>query len=124
MTYGGLGFSLAQIKDGKLKPLAMTPDASPLLPDVPTMKELGAEPGLPSYFGVFAPAKTPAAIVDTLASEIAKTLEQPKVKEFLVAQTLIPVGNSPAEFAAFVAKDRVHTGEVFKEMGLKPSASP
>ncbi len=73
----------------------MTPDASPLLPGLPTMKELGAEPGLPSYFGAFAPGKTPAAIVDTLASEIAKTLEQPKVKEFLAAQTLIPVGNSP-----------------------------
>jgi tripartite-type tricarboxylate transporter receptor subunit TctC len=124
VTYGGLGFSLAQIKDGKLKPLALTPDASPLLPGVPTMQELGAEPGLPGYFGVWAPAKTPAAIVDTLASEIAKTLEQPKVKEFLVAQTLIPVGNSPAEFAAFVAKDRVHAGEVFKSMGLKPSAAP
>ena len=124
VTYGGLGFSLAQIKDGKLKPLAMTPDASPLLPGVPTMKELGAEPGLPSYFGAFAPAKTPAAIVDTLASEMAKTLQQSKVKEFLLAQTLIPVGNSPAEFATFLAKDRAHAGEVFKAMGLKPSAAP
>jgi tripartite-type tricarboxylate transporter receptor subunit TctC len=124
VTYGGLGFSMAQIKEGKLKPLAMTPDPSPLVPGVPTMKELGAEPGLPGYFGVWAPAKTPAAIVDTLVSEIAKTLEQPKIKEFLVAQTLIPVGNSPAEFAAFVANDRIHAREVFNSMGLKPSAAP
>jgi tripartite-type tricarboxylate transporter receptor subunit TctC len=124
VTYGGLGFSMAQIKDGNLKPLAVTPDASPLVPGVPTMRELGAEPGLPSYFGVFAPGKTPPAIVETLSSEIAKALEQPKVKEFLVAQTLIPVGNSPAEFAAFVKKDRENAGEVFKSMGLKPSAAP
>jgi tripartite-type tricarboxylate transporter receptor subunit TctC len=82
VTYGGLGFSMAQIKEGKLKPLAMTPDASPLLPDVPTMKELGAEPGLPGYFGVWAPAKTPPAIVNMLASEIAKALEQRRSRSF------------------------------------------
>lgn len=124
VTYGGLGFSMAQIKEGKLKPLAMTPDASPLLPGIPTMRELGAEPGLPGYFGVWAPGKTPAPIVATLSSEIAKALQQPKIKEFLVAQTLIPVGNSPAEFAAFVKQDRENAGRVFKEMGLKPSAAP
>jgi tripartite-type tricarboxylate transporter receptor subunit TctC len=124
VTYGGLGFSMAQIKDGNLKPLAVTPDASTLLPGIPTMQELGAEPGLPSYFGVFAPAKTPTAIVDTISSEIAKALAQPKVKEFLTAQTLIPVGNSPAEFAAFVQKDRENAAKVFKAMDLKPSATP
>jgi tripartite-type tricarboxylate transporter receptor subunit TctC len=124
VTYGGLGFSLAQMKEGNLKPLAVTPEASPLAPGVPTMQELGAEPGLPSYFGVFAPAKTPPAVVETLSAEIAKALEQPKVREFLQAQTLKPVGNSPAEFTAFVAKDRENAREVFKAMGLKPSAAP
>jgi tripartite-type tricarboxylate transporter receptor subunit TctC len=124
VTYGGLGFSMAQIKDGKLKPLALTPNTSSLLLGIPTMKELGAEPGLPGYFGVWAPGKTPEPIVATLSSEIAKALEQPKIKEFLVAQTLIPVGNSPAEFAAFVKQDRENAGKVFKEMGLKPSATP
>jgi tripartite-type tricarboxylate transporter receptor subunit TctC len=124
VTYGGLGFSLAQIKEGNLKPLALTPDTSSLLPGVPTMRELGAEPGLPSYFGVFAPAKPPPAIVGTLSAEIAKALKQPKVQEFLQAQTLIPVGNSPAEFAAFVQKDRENAREVFKSIGLKPSATP
>jgi tripartite-type tricarboxylate transporter receptor subunit TctC len=120
VTYGGLGFSIPHIKSGKLKPLATTPDPSPLVPGVPTMKELGAEPGLPSYFGMFAPAKTPAPVLEKLAAEFAKALRTPKLQEFLQTQTLQPVGNTPEEFAAFVKADRANAGRVFKSMGLKP----
>jgi tripartite-type tricarboxylate transporter receptor subunit TctC len=120
VTYGGLGFSVPHIKSGKLKPLATTPDPSPLVPGVPTMKELGAEPGLPSYFGVFAPARTPEPVLEKLAAEFGKALRAPKLQEFLAAQTLQPVGNSPAEFAAFVKADRANAARVFKSMGLKP----
>ena len=80
------------------------------------MKKLGADPGVPGYFGVWAPAKHRPRSSIRSPRKIAKTLEQPKIKEFLTAQTLIPVGNSPSEFAAFVA-NRVHAGEVFKAMG-------
>jgi tripartite-type tricarboxylate transporter receptor subunit TctC len=119
-TYGGLGFSIPHIKAGKLKPLATTPDPSPLVPGVPTMKELGAEPGLPSYFGVFAPARTPGPVLEKLSAEFAKALRTPKLQEFLQTQTLQPVGNTPAEFAAFVKADRANAARVFKSMGLKP----
>ena len=123
-TYGGLGFAIPHIKSGKLKPLATTPERSPLLPGVPTMKELGSEPGLPSYFGVFAPAKTPPAVVEKLAAEFAKALRTPKLQEFLKTQTLQPVGNSPAEFAAFVKADRANAQRVFKAMGIRPTDAP
>ncbi len=123
-TYGGLGFAIPHIKSGKLKPLATTPDSSPLLPGVPTMKELGAEPGLPSYFGVFAPAKTPRPVIEKLAAEFAKALRTPKLQEFLKTQTLQPVGNSPAEFAEFVKADRANAQRVFKAMGIRPTDAP
>jgi tripartite-type tricarboxylate transporter receptor subunit TctC len=120
VTYGGIGFSVPHIKSGKLKPLATTPERSDLVPGVPTMQELGIEPGLPSYFGVFAPGKTPAPVLEKLAAEFSKALRAPKVQEFLKAQTLEPVGNTPSEFAAFVRADREKAGRVFKSMGLKP----
>jgi tripartite-type tricarboxylate transporter receptor subunit TctC len=123
-TYGGLGFALPHIKAGRLKALATTPERSPLLPDVPTMKELGAEPGLPSYFGVFAPAATPPAVLEKLAAEFAKALRTPKIQDFLAAQTLRPVGNSPAEFAEFVKADRANAQRVFQSMGIRPTDAP
>lgn len=122
ITFGGLGFYTAQIEAGKLKPLATTPE--PRLPGVPSMKELDADPGLPAYFGVFAPAKTPMPIVERWAAEFAKALQDPKVKEFLKAQGLHPVGNSPAEFAAFVKADRANAERAFKSMQLKPLDTP
>ena len=124
VTYGGLGFAMPHIKSGKLKPLATTPESSALLPGLPTMKELGAEPGLPSYFGVFAPAKTPQPVIEKLSAEFAKALRTPKIQDFLKAQTLQPVGNSPAEFAEFVKADRANAQRVFKAMGIRPSDAP
>ncbi len=123
-TYGGLGFSMPHIRAGKLKALAATPDASPLLPSIPTLQQEGAEPGLPSYFGIYAPARTPPAVLDRLASEFAKALRTPKIQDFLVTQTLVGVGNSPAEFAAYLKADRANSQRVFRAMGLKPNDAP
>ena len=123
-TYGGLGFALPHIKSGKLKPLAVTPNPTALLPNVPVLAQLGGDPGLPSYFGVFAPGKTPPALVERLSAEIAKALRTPKMQEFLKNQTLEPVGNSPAEFAAFVKADRANAQKVFKAMGIRPTDAP
>jgi tripartite-type tricarboxylate transporter receptor subunit TctC len=121
-TYGGLGFYMPYIEAGKLKPLAATP--TPILPGVPTTEELGVEPGLPSYFGVYAPANTPAPVVERLAAEFAKALATPKVQEFLRVQTLQPIGNNPTEFATFMRADRANAERVFKSMGLKPLDTP
>jgi tripartite-type tricarboxylate transporter receptor subunit TctC len=121
VTFGAIGVTLAHIKAGRLKALAATPQASPLLPGIPTLKGEGVEPGLPSYFGVFAPANTPAPILDRLAAEFAKALAQPKVQEFLHAQVLEAVGSTPAEFAAFVKADRMNAERVFNAMGIKPT---
>ena len=97
---------LPHIQSGRVKPLADTGAKRPsFLPNVPTM----AEAGLPSmtldamsWYGMFAPARTPQAIVSRLNSEAQTALKAPQVRERLQALQLEPVGNSPAEFRAFI----------------------
>ena len=73
---------------------------------MPTIAEAGG-PALPgfeasSWFGLLAPAGTPADVVNRVQQEVAKSLASPAVKERLVAQGAIPSGTAPAEFARFI----------------------
>ncbi|OFZ97640.1 MAG: hypothetical protein A3H35_06895 [Betaproteobacteria bacterium RIFCSPLOWO2_02_FULL_62_17] len=125
ISYMVIGAILPHIKAGKLKPLAVVGGRrSPLLPDLPHLAEEGADPGLRSYFGIFAPGGTPKPIVDRLNAEFAKALQLPKVQEFFRTQALDIVGGSADEFARFLREDRVNSGRVFKTMGVKPGDAP
>jgi tripartite-type tricarboxylate transporter receptor subunit TctC len=116
---------LPHIKAGKAKPLAVVGNQrSPLLPDVPALAEAGVDPGLRSYFGIFAPGGTPKPLVDRLNAEFNKALQQPKVQQFFRSQTLEVVGGSPEEFAQFLKEDRAAAGKVFRSIGVKPSDAP
>lgn len=98
---------LPQIKSGKLRALAVTSaDRSPVAPEIPTVAESGY-PGFEAlaWHGILAPAKTPPAIVSKLNAEIAKALADPATRELLAKQAMQPVGDSPAQFAAFIGKD-------------------
>ena len=77
------------------------------LPDVPTLAESGVK-GLESssWYGVFAPAKTPTAIVDRLAREVSKAIQSPEVADRMRAQGNEPVGGTPEAFAALVQRRR------------------
>ncbi|MFM9971096.1 MAG: Bug family tripartite tricarboxylate transporter substrate binding protein, partial [Burkholderiales bacterium] len=97
---------------------------SPALPDVPHLAEEGADPGLNSYFGIFAPGGTPKPVVDRLNAEFAKALQTPKVQEYLRTLTLDIVGGSADAFAQFLREDRINSGRVFKTMGVKPTDAP
>ena len=99
---------IAQIRDGKLKALAVTSlTRSPLLPGVPTMDESGY-PGFEvnTWFGFVAPAGTPAAIVTRLNAEFGRILAQPEMREKLLAQgfDLAPPG-PPEAFGRLIASD-------------------
>lgn len=115
--------SLAHIQAGKLRPLAYTAAHRwAVLPDVPTM----AEAGIPKFvmdggwYGLFAPAKTPASIVDRLHAEASAALQVPSVRERYTALGLNPVGSSPADFKTFLA-DQVRTyAELVKIAGIEP----
>ena len=111
-----------QIDGGTLRPLAMSSSArSRFMPDLPTI----AESGVPGYeaiqwFGLLAPAGTPAAIVDRLQAETAKILETPAMKARLAIEGAEPIGNSPAEFSALIKAEMAKWSEVAKAAGIKP----
>ena len=72
-----------------------------------------------SWFGLFAPAGTPADIVNRIQQETAKALQSPVLKERLLAQGAIPGGQSPAEFAKFIAAETKKWAQVVKVSGAK-----
>ena len=124
VMFDNLPSSMAQIKAGKLVALAVTSaERSAALPDVPTVEEAGG-PALKgfeasSWFGLLAPAGTPADVVQRIQQETAKALATPAVKERLLAQGALPGGNTPADFARHIDAEHRKWAAVVKASGAK-----
>jgi tripartite-type tricarboxylate transporter receptor subunit TctC len=122
VMFDNLPSAMPHIKAGNLKAFAVTSAVrSEALPDVPTVAEAGKLPGFEasSWFGLLAPAGTPADVVNRLQQETAKALNLPAVKERLLAQGAIPSGNTPAEFAALIDAEIKKWEAVVKASGAK-----
>jgi tripartite-type tricarboxylate transporter receptor subunit TctC len=122
VMFDNLPSAMPHIKAGNLKAFAVTSAVrSEALPDVPTVAEAGKLPGFEasSWFGLLAPAGTPAEVVSRLQQETAKALNLPAVKERLLAQGAIPSGNTPAEFAALIDAEIKKWEAVVKASGAK-----
>ncbi len=113
--------ALPYAKSGKLRPLAITSrQRSPLLPDVPTMREAGLpEFEVVTWTGIAAPAGTPPAVVDKLNAAIKAALQGPLRKQ-LEETSLIPVGDSPQAFAAFMRQDAEHYARLVRAARITP----
>jgi len=124
VMFDNLPSAMPHIKAGKLKALAVTSgQRSGALPDLPTVAEAGG-PTLKGYeasswFGLLAPAGTPADIVSRVQAETAKALATPALKERLLSQGAIPSGNTPAEFAKFIDAETRKWAPVVKASGAK-----
>ncbi|MBX9843008.1 MAG: tripartite tricarboxylate transporter substrate binding protein [Xanthobacteraceae bacterium] len=108
LTRFGVGNFAGALAAGKAKALAVsTAKRSPLLPDVPTLHEvgLGNFPGQ-GWWGLAAPKGTPPAAVARLSSEFQKLFSEPKFIEFLEKQAVVPAATDPAGFVAFLREDR------------------
>ncbi|MGY2490171.1 tripartite tricarboxylate transporter substrate binding protein [Cupriavidus sp. CP313] len=122
VMFDNLPSSMALIKSGKLKALAVTSaKPSPALPGVPTIAQAA---GLPQYeasswFGMLAPAGTPPDVIHRIQQEVAKALNAPAVRERLQAQGAEPVGNTPEQFAAFIRAETAKWAKVVKDSGAK-----
>jgi len=122
VMFDNLPSSMALIKGGKLKALAVTSaKPSPALPGVPTV---AAAANLPNYeasswFGLLAPAGTPPEIIHRIQQEVSKSLNSPAVRERLMAQGADPVGNTPEQFAAFIRAEHTKWAKVVKDSGAK-----
>lgn len=120
-TSMGMSAALPLIRDGKLTALAVsTPVRSKTLPDVPTTIEAGLPDSDYVYWmGLFAPAKTPPAVVERLRSETEKALKNPNVVEKFAAQGIEPMPMTSAEFDAQIKKEIATNMALVKAAGLK-----
>jgi tripartite-type tricarboxylate transporter receptor subunit TctC len=121
MVFDLVGNAVAHIKDGRSRALAVTGAArTPILPDVPTMAEAGF-PGIESgaWFGLYAPAATPAAVIAWHNGHANAIFAEPEVRARFEAQGMaVPLG-TPEAFRAYQDADAKRWGEVVKRAGIK-----
>jgi tripartite-type tricarboxylate transporter receptor subunit TctC len=114
--------ALGDIRAGRLHALGVTTKKrSPLLPEVPTI----AEAGLPGFdyaiwYGVWVPARTPAAVVDKLAKDIASVLVAPDLRDWFAKHGADPMSMTQPEFAHFVVSENENAARIAKAAGIKP----
>jgi tripartite-type tricarboxylate transporter receptor subunit TctC len=114
-----LGAAIALIQQGKMRALAVTsPQRSAQLPDVPAAAEV--LPGFENagWFGLMAPAGTPREVIDRVQRDSAKILLSDDFRAKLAQQGMVPVANSPADFAAAIREESAHWAKLIKERGL------
>jgi tripartite-type tricarboxylate transporter receptor subunit TctC len=109
------------VRAGKVRALAIVaPDRASQLPDVPTVKELGHENFIVRlWYGVLAPAATPAPLIARLNAEVHKALMTPDLKERLVAGGIEPLLSTPQEFAGFIQAETARYAKVIKSAGIR-----
>ena len=120
MMFDNLGVSMQHVRSGRLRALAVASQhrvAS--LPDVPAMSEV--LPGFESvtWFGVVAPPKTPMPIAERISAAVAEALRSPDTRKRLADLSAEPIGNTPAQMAAFMKKDAQRWREVIRSAGVK-----
>jgi len=120
LVVGNIGAVAGFVTQGRLRALAVTSkDRSSMLPDVPTANEAGM-PGFENagWFGFMAPAGTPREIIDKIQRDTQKVLAMPDVKERLAKVGMVPIGNSPTEFAAAIDTEYKRWGDVVRNRHL------
>ena len=121
MMFNSVAPIVAHIKTGKIRVLGIaTLQRSPQLPDVPTIHESGV-PGFEAvnWFGMFAPAKTPRAIINRVNGALVKTVKTPELQAQFIALGADPVGSTVEEFTAFVKRDMEKYEKVVRISGAK-----
>jgi len=114
--------ALVDIRAGRLRALGVsTMKRSSLLPEVPTIAEAGVTGfDWPIWYGVWAPAGTPAPVVDRLAKDIARALAAPDLSEWLAKHGAEPMNMTQPEFARFVLSESESAAHLTEAAGIKP----
>lgn len=121
LLYVGLGGVLQQVKAGKLTALAVTEKTrTDILPVVPTATEQGVRNVVVNaWYGVFAPAATPAAVVTKINQDINDVLKMPDVRSRLIAAGIEVLGGPAQTLAEFMKEDDQRYGSIAREMNIK-----
>ena len=117
-----LVMAMQNVKAGNIKAFGITePERSPMAKDVPSLAEFPELKGVTVtvWYGLFAPTKTDPAIVEKLHQALAAVVKEPAVAEKLLAANTLPVGNSPKEFADFLAAENEKFSALVKAAGIK-----
>jgi tripartite-type tricarboxylate transporter receptor subunit TctC len=122
--FGDAPVLMAHIQGGKVKPLAAaSAERNPILPNVPTLAEAGyPDTQSDNWYGLLAPAKTPAAIVARVNAAFVAAINDPVVKEKLVRSGAVPVANTPEAFGQILKDELARWGRVVREKGIKEPA--
>ncbi len=123
MTFASIISAMPQVKNNRLRPLAVTgARRSPAAKDLPTMIEAGVK-GYESatWYGLLAPAGTPADIVNKLSTEVVAILKSPEMNDRLSKEGADPAGNTPAEFARHIQAEIEKWRKVIQAAGIKPN---
>jgi len=119
IMFDNLPSVIPHVRSGKLRAIAITTaKRSPELPNVPTIAEAGV-PGYEamSWFGMFAPAATPAPVLAKISAALTKVLANPDVKKKIADQGGEPANDTPAQFATFIQAETSKWAKVVKESG-------
>lgn len=122
--FGDIPGLIGHVKAGKLKAIGIAaPNRHPLFPDVPTLAEQGLS-GVDSnnWYALFAPAKTPPAMLATLNDAVRKTLATPAVNQKIVASGAVPAASTPAELGALLKRDTEKWGALVKAKKITPES--
>jgi tripartite-type tricarboxylate transporter receptor subunit TctC len=123
VAFFGLANWLSFIRNGTVTALAVdSKTRSPLLPDVPTLTELGYGGDLTRlYFGIVVPAGTPDPIIHKLRDVFAKIGDDPEFRQKrMIDMALEPVFDTPEQFSVFLKQDRAASARIVKEAGMEP----
>jgi len=121
LSFANIPTVIQQVRAGKLRAIAVTgAQRTAAAPETPTVAESGV-PGfeVSNWFGVCAPAKTSAAIVDRVYAEIARALKAPEVRAALNNAGAEPVGSTPEQYTAFIRNETAKWAKVIKAAGIK-----
>lgn len=113
-------FSVPQVRAGKAKALAAgTEQRHPELPEVPSILENGVDLGVPGWFGLAAPADTPAGIVNRMSAAVERVMAGPDAREALLRFGQVPAFLDARVFRETIGKDRVRLMNVERAAGLR-----
>ena len=120
MTLADAGPAFVGMQSGRVKPLAVTSSTRMKeYPNVPTLLELGIDLKASLWIGLLAPSGTPSDIIKRLQESVAKVVEMPDVQKKFIAMSVIPVSNTPEEFAKIIATEIPLWRQVAQENNIK-----
>ena len=121
VMFSSIVTGLPLARAGRLRPIAVTSlKRSAAIPEIPALAETIKGFEAIGWYGILAPAKTPASIVERIAAVLMKSMQAPDVKQRVATDGSEAVGSSPREFQAFLAREMTRFRKVIREAGIKP----